>query len=62
MINWGIIGYGRMGKIFAQSFKKVKENCNLVGISSKSNFNNQSNFFKNYDELINSSEINAIYI
>ena len=62
MINWGIIGYGRMGKIFAQSFKKVKENCNLVGISSKSNFNNQSNFFKNYDELINSSKINAIYI
>ena len=62
MINWGIIGYGRMGKTFAQCFKKVKGNCNLVGISSNSNFNNQSKFFKNYDELINSSKINAIYI
>ena len=40
MINWGVIGYGRMGKTFAQCFKKVKGNCNLVGVSSKSNFNN----------------------
>ena len=62
MINWGIIGYGRMGKTFAQCFKKIKDNCNLVGISSKSNFNNENKFFKNYDELINSSKIDAIYI
>ena len=62
MINWGIIGYGRMGKTFAQCFKKVKDDYNLVGISSKSNFNDENKFFKNYDELINSSKIDAIYI
>ena len=35
MINWGIIGLGKMGNQFAQAITKNKE-CNLLAISSKS--------------------------
>ena len=38
MVNWGIIGYGRMGKQFLQCFNDSIKNCKIVGIASKSNF------------------------
>ena len=64
MINWGIIGYGRMGKTFASCFDSSDKSFDLKGIASKSNFNSNQKIkiFKNYDDLINSSDIDALYI
>ncbi len=64
MVNWGIIGYGRMGKTFANCFNSPEKNFCLKGIASKSNFNliQKIKTFKNYDELIYSQDIDAIYI
>ena len=62
MVNWGIIGYGRMGKTFANCFNNPEKNFCLKGIASKSNFNliQKIKTFKNYDELIYSQDIDAI--
>ncbi len=66
MVNWGIIGYGRMGKQFLQCLSKPKKNCKIVGVASKSNSKefliNDLNFFNSYEDLIKSSDINAVYI
>ncbi len=66
MINWGIIGYGRMGKQFLQCFNNSKKNCKIVGIASKSNtkqiLKNDLIIFNSYEELTNSKEIDAIYV
>ena len=61
MINWGILGFGRMGLAFANAIEETS-NSKLIGIASKSgntfkNFKNRS-----YEELINDKKINAIYI
>ena len=62
MINWGVIGYGRMGKTFTNCFKNTDQLFQLKGIASNSNSKNKNEFYKNYDDLINSSEIDAVYI
>ena len=67
MINWGIIGFGRMGKTFADCFKNSNESFKLTAIASTSNskisFEDKNlNVFKNYDELILSPKIDAIYV
>jgi len=61
MINWGILGFGRMGLAFANAIEETS-NSNLIGIASKSG--NTFKDFKNrsYEELINDKKINAIYI
>ena len=61
MINWGILGLGRMGFTFANAIRETS-NSKLVGIASKSG--NTFKDFKNrsYEELINDKKINAIYI
>lgn len=61
MINWGILGLGRMGSTFANSIEKTS-NSRLIGIASKSakifkNFKNQT-----YENLIKNKDIDAIYI
>ena len=71
MINWGIVGLGRMGNVFAHSINEV-ENSKIEGIASKSNyklnafaknFNLKSkNKFTNYEDLIKSDTIDAVYI
>jgi len=66
MINWGIIGFGRMGKQYADCFKK-NSNYSLVAIASKSNkkFENKNNnikYFNSYSDLIESDLVDAIYI
>ena len=71
MINWGIIGLGRMAGRFASSINEVK-NAKLLGIASKSidrlksfgdHYNIKNKFrFETYDEILNCSEINSIYI
>ena len=37
MINWGIVGYGRMGKTFENCFKDPSQDFKLSAIASKSN-------------------------
>ena len=61
MINWGILGLGRMGRTFANAIKETS-NSRLISIASKSE--NVFDNFKNdtYENVINNKEIDAIYI
>lgn len=71
MINWGVIGLGNMGNMFARSIQYA-ENSKLISIASKSSnklqkFGNtfnigEKNKFSDYNELISSKKIDAIYI
>tara|TARA_B100001063_G_C16771768_1_gene562086 strand:+ start:1565 stop:2533 length:969 start_codon:yes stop_codon:yes gene_type:complete len=66
MINWGIIGYGGMGKQYANCFQKKNSIFNLIGIASKT-YNDLINnkdlkFFNNYEDLISHDLVDAIYI
>ena len=71
MINWGIIGLGNMANRFASSISEVK-NSILLAIASTNflrlnSFGDKHNIekryrYKNYDEILNCNEINAIYI
>tara|TARA_B100001063_G_C16742148_1_gene545381 strand:- start:701 stop:1654 length:954 start_codon:yes stop_codon:yes gene_type:complete len=63
MISWGIIGFGRMGKQYADCFKIKSDLFRLSGISSKTRSNiKESNFYNSYEDLIKVKEIDAIYI
>ena len=61
MINWGILGLGRMGRTFANAIKETS-NSKLISVASKSE--NVFDNFKNdtYENVINNKEIDAIYI
>ena len=71
MINWGIIGLGNMANKFAEAIKEIK-NAKLVSIASKSTLKlnrfgdtfkiDSDNRHNNYNKLINSNNIDAIYI
>ena len=71
IIKWGIIGLGNMANIFAKSISEV-HNSKLVCVASKKNtklelfaknFNIKSpHKFTNYSKLIQSNEIDAVYI
>ena len=67
MINWGIIGFGNMGRQYENCFRKESSIFNLVGIASKSkkkikNITREVKFFDTYEDLIKSSLIDAIYV
>ena len=61
MINWGILGMGRMGISFAKTIKETS-NSKLISTASNSGkvFGDLEN--KSYESLINDKNINAIYI
>ena len=61
MINWGILGLGRMGSTFANAINETS-NSKLIDIASKSGktFNDFEN--KTYEDLINNKDIDAVYI
>ena len=71
MINWGVVGLGRMGNEFVNSIKET-DNSQLVLVSSldkrkleifsKNNNFNDEYLFNNYDSLINNDKVNSIYI
>ena len=71
MINWGVIGLGNMAQKFASSITETK-NSKLTGIASlnkkrlksfQETFNiTDNNVYNNYDDLISSKKIDAIYI
>tara|TARA_B100000029_G_scaffold504182_1_gene582564 strand:- start:238 stop:1185 length:948 start_codon:yes stop_codon:yes gene_type:complete len=61
MINWGILGLGRMGLAFANAIKETS-NSKLIGIASKSGKTFEDYENKSYENLIQDKNINAIYI
>ena len=71
MVRWGILGLGRAANSFANAIREV-ENARLTAIASLTKNNNlefgkkfdiEKNFqFSNYEDLINSKEIDAVYI
>ncbi len=63
MINWGVIGYGRMGKQYVDCLKEKSTLFKLNGVSSKSSSKNKDfNFYSSYEDLLSSNEIDAVYI
>ena len=63
MLNWGIIGFGRMSNQYLDCFKKESNIFRLIGISSKTkNSDDNIFFFKSYEDLFQSNEIDAVYI
>ena len=63
MINWGVIGFGRMGKQYVDCLKIKSDLFKLSGVSSKTSSHiKEFNFYKSYEELIKLKEIDAIYI
>tara|TARA_B100000242_G_scaffold17925_1_gene10958 strand:+ start:145 stop:1164 length:1020 start_codon:yes stop_codon:yes gene_type:complete len=70
-INWGIIGLGNIAEKFIEGFKNV-ENAKLKAIASKNSdkldkfkkrFNLDENYcFSNYADLIESNDIDIVYI
>ena len=68
MINWGIIGLGNIGRKFFECFDFSSTEINLAGYASKSNSKKNSLISKNiqkfdsYEELIESKNIDAVYI
>ena len=66
MMNWGIIGFGRMGKQYFDCFQQKNSKLKLVCISSKTKKNLPKNmnieFFQSYSDLISSNLVDAIYI
>lgn len=70
-VNWGIIGLGNIALKFADAFNDIN-NAKLVGVSSKNNsklntFKNKYRIeekycFKNYKDLIESANIDIVYI
>ena len=70
-VNWGIIGLGNAALEFAKSFENV-DNAKLVSIASKNPYKlklfkekfkiKKELIFKNYEDLLSSKEVEAIYI
>ena len=70
-INWGIIGLGNIAQTFSEGFNNTN-NSRLLAISSlnntkleqfKSKFNIEENYtFNSYEDLLNCSDIDIIYI
>ena len=71
MVRWGILGLGRAASSFAHAIKEV-ENAKLISVASLSKNKNfifskkfdiaKNSQFSSYEDLINSNEIDAIYI
>ena len=61
MINWGILGFGRMGMAFASAIEETS-NSKLVCVASKSDkkYKKLKNF--SYEDLIQNDKVDAIYI
>ena len=71
VINWGIIGLGKIANNFASAFKDLK-NSKLISIASKSKekiekfqkkFNLNNIFsYNNYEEMLLNEKIDIVYI
>ena len=71
MINWGIIGLGHMSYRFINAIKEIKS-TKLIAVASLTKKKStdlikelgidESFYFNNYEDLIKSPDIDAIYI
>ncbi len=71
VINWGIIGLGKIANKFATAFNQIK-NSKLISVASKNKeklleyqkkFNLDKNFcYDNYDDILANKNIDIIYI
>tara|TARA_B100000401_G_scaffold424114_1_gene352598 strand:+ start:2416 stop:3357 length:942 start_codon:yes stop_codon:yes gene_type:complete len=61
MINWGILGLGRMGVTFADSISELS-NSKLIAVGSNSNKKYRDYKIFSYDEVLKNENIDAIYI
>ena len=71
VINWGIIGLGKIASNFASAFKDLK-NSKIISIASQSNektekfqkkFNLNNIFcYHNYEEMLSNERVDIIYI
>ena len=61
MINWGILGLGRMGIAFANAIEETT-NSKLICIASKSGKKFKEFENSSYEDLINNKNVDAIYI
>ena len=61
MINWGILGLGRMGVTFADSIVELS-NSKLIAVGSNSNKKYRDYKIFSYDEVLKNENIDAIYI
>ena len=71
MINWGVIGLGNMSYKFINAIKEL-DNARIVSVASLSKKKNndliaelgieESQYFDNYEDLIESPAVDAIYI
>ena len=67
MINWGIIGFGNMGKQYFNCLQKKSSIFNLTAIASQSKkevnkLSKDIKFFNDYDDLMQSDLVDVIYI
>jgi predicted dehydrogenase len=63
-MNWGILGFGYMGKKFLSESKNLAD-ISVVAVASRSQKltgNNRIQFFSNYKELICNSNLDGLYI
>lgn len=61
MINWGVLGLGRMGMAFCNAINETT-NAKLIAVASKSGKKIQGFENLSYEELIKNKSIEAIYI
>ena len=61
MINWGVLGLGRMGVTFSNAISETT-NASLKAVASKSGKKIQGFENLSYEELIKNKNIDAIYI
>ena len=66
-LNWGILGYGKIAKVFADSFQDVSSS-QLFSIASNSKIlkgkfkNNALQTYASYEELLKNKTIDVVYI
>ena len=71
IINWGIIGLGKIAYKFASAFDQVK-NSKLISVASKNNLNiekfqtefnlNKSFCYNEYEQILLNNEVDIIYV
>ena len=66
-LNWGILGYGKIAKVFEDSFKDISSS-QLFSIASNSKIlkaklkNNVIQTYTSYEELLKNKIIDIVYI
>lgn len=68
-VNWGILGLGTIANVFAHDLKQIPS-CKLIGVASRdlekakkfASAYHSENYYDSYQELVNNTSIDIIYI